>query len=191
MSKANQVQRTTGFLTEPNIQNITTSFLSSSSLFVAVHLILQSSHSDTSCTITLSVYSFTKSLVQHRLNCSTPWTTINELPIERSYQVCASIGNKYPKDDEETMICTSIDSPKSDWFAGLLNAKSYAFLLSATFTAILFLCMLLVYRTVAKACKRPINSNILQTHQCFLPVPPIENGSQRPRYVKLQATTVL
>ncbi|XP_050519780.1 leucine-rich repeat-containing protein let-4-like isoform X2 [Daktulosphaira vitifoliae] len=114
ISKTNQVQHTTNFLPNTNIHNITTSFISPSSLFAAVHVILQSSHSDPACTITLSVYSLTKPLAQHRLNCTTPWTTVTELPIEKSYQVCASIGNKFPKDDEETMICTTVDSPKTD-----------------------------------------------------------------------------
>lgn len=182
----------------PDIQNLTTSFVSPSSLFVAVHL--SAVRSDTGkCTITVSVYTMGRPVAHHRLNCTAPWITVAELPVERSYQVCASIGSKFPKDDEETMVCTSIDSNvtgggPADWFFAL-SAKSYAFLLSATFTAVVFLFVLLAYRTVCRACKKPVGNggraNNIQTHQCFLPVPPPENGTQRPRYVKLQATTVL
>lgn len=182
----------------PDIQNLTTSFVSPSSLFVAVHL--SAVRSDTGkCTITVSVYTMGRPVAHHRLNCTAPWITVTELPAERSYQVCASIGSKYPKDDEETMVCTSMDGNLSgvgpvDWFFAL-STKSYAFLLSATFTAIVFLFLLLAYRTISRACKKPLGTgsraNNIQTHQCFLPVPPPENGTQRPRYVKLQATTVL
>jgi len=181
-----------------DVQNLTVSFVPPSSLFVAVHL--AAARPDASkCTITLSVYTMGRPVAHHRLNCTAPWTTVGELPVERSYQVCASVGSKFPKDDEETMVCTSVDGnvvnvgPPADWFL-VLGAKSYAFLLSATCTALMFLFVLLAYRTACRACKkRPIGVRVanVQTHQCFLPVPPPENGTQRPRYVKLQATTVL
>ncbi|VVC25762.1 Cysteine-rich flanking region, C-terminal,Leucine-rich repeat,Leucine-rich repeat domain, L [Cinara cedri] len=183
----------------PEIQNLTTSFVSPSSLFVAVHL--SAIRLDTGkCTITVSVYTMGRHVAHHRLNCTASWITVTELPAEKSYQVCASIGSKFPKDDEETMVCTSVDGTMTDggpadWFFALLGAKSYAFLLSATFTAVVFLFVLLIYRTVCRACKKPVGTSggraNIQTHQCFLPVPPPENGMQRPRYVKLQATTVL
>lgn len=189
----------------PEIRNITTSFVSASSLFVAVHL--SPVHADVGkCTITLSAYSVAKPITQHRLNCTAPWTTVTDLPAERSYQICASIGSKFPKDDEETMVCTSVDGSGNrpappEWFF-LLGAKSYTFLLSATLTALIFLFMLLAYRTACKVCKKPVSGGSVQTHQCFLPVPPMDGvgvgggggsggGAQRPRYVKLQATTVL
>lgn len=189
----------------PDIRNLTTTLVSGSSLFVAVHL--SSVRPDASkCTITVSVYTMGRPVAHHRLNCTAPWTTVTDLPAERSYQVCASIGSKFPKDDEATMVCTSVDGDNGsgaggggiggpvDWFF-VLGAKSYAFLLSATFTALVFMFVLLAYRTVCSACKKPIGrrgANAVQTtHQCFLPVPPLENGAQRPRYVKLQATTVL
>lgn len=180
----------------PDIQNLTTSFMSPSSLFVAVHL--STVRPDAyKCTITLSVYTMGRPVAHHRLNCTAPWITVGDLPAERSYQVCASIGSKFPKDDEDTMVCTSVDRNSdiggpADWFF-VLGTKSYAFLLSATFTALIFLFVLLAYRTACRACKKPISSRAgnVQTHQCFLPVPPPDNGTQRPRYVKLQATTVL
>lgn len=183
----------------PDIRNLTTSFVSPSALFVVVHLSAVRSDGSNKCTITLSVYTMGRPVAHHRLNCTAPWTTVAELPVERSYQVCASIGTKFPKDDEETMVCTSVDGGNvggpADWWFYALGAKSYAFLLSATFTAVVFLLALLAYRTAYRACKKPLggrrSSNVQQTHQCFLPVPLPENGAQRPRYVKLQATTVL
>uniref|UniRef100_A0A2S2R3A5 LRRCT domain-containing protein n=1 Tax=Sipha flava TaxID=143950 RepID=A0A2S2R3A5_9HEMI len=189
----------------PDIRNLTTTLMSGSSLFVAVHL--SSVRPDAGkCTITVSVYTMGRPVAHHRLNCTAPWTTVTDLPAERSYQVCASIGSKFPKDDEATMVCTSVDGDVGgggtgvgvgspvDWFF-VLGAKSYAFLLSAMFTALVFMFALLAYRTACSACKKPVGrrgANAVQTtHQCFLPVPPPENGTQRPRYVKLQATTVL
>lgn len=193
----------TGTADPPDIQNLTTSFVPPSSLFVAVHL--SSVRPDAGkCTITVSVYTMGRPLAHHRLNCTAPWTTVTDLPTERSYQVCASIGSKFPKDDEETMVCTSVDGGAggigtggggpADWLFAALGAKSYAFLLSATFTAVVFLFVLLAYRTACRACsnkKSTGRANAVQTHQCFLPVPPPDNGTHRPRYVKLQATTVL
>lgn len=185
-----------------DIQNLTASLVSPSSLFVTVRL--STARPDGGkCTITLSVYAAGRPVAHHRLNCTTPWTTVGELPVERSYQVCASIGSEFPEDDEQTMACTSVDGNAggmpADWFFAVLGAKSYAFLLSATFTALMFLSALLAYKTACRACssssssKKPIGG---QTHQCFLPVPPPTTpshnvGTQRPRYVKLQATTVL
>lgn len=183
----------------PDIRNLTVSFVSPSSLFVAVHLsAVRPDGAGGKCTITLSVYTMGRPVAHRRLNCTAPWTAVGELPAERSYQVCASIGSTFPEDDEKTMVCTSVDGyaggigPPADWFFAL-GAKSYAFLLSATFTALVFLFVLLAYRTACRACKKPVGgrANNVQTHQCFLPVPPPENGTQRPRYVKLQATTVL
>lgn len=187
----------------PDIQNLTTSFVSPSSLFVAVHLsTVRPDAGVGKCTITVSVYTMGRPVAHHRLNCTAPWTTVTELPTERSYQVCASIGSKFPKDDEATMVCTSVDGNANgngagwpvDWFSEMLGAKSYAFLLSATFTAFVFLSVLLAYRACKKSASavggRRATARV-QTHQCFLPVPPPENGAQRPRYVKLQATTVL
>lgn len=203
---ANQaISNTRAAIDPPDIQNLTTSFVSPSSLFVAVHLSTVRPDAG-KCTITVSVYTMGRPVAHHRVNCTAPWTTIVELPAERSYQVCASIGSKFPKDDEETMLCTSVDAGgnavaggngMAEWFFVMLGAKSYAFLLSATFTAIVFLFAILTYRTACGACKKPVigggraNNSVHQTHQCFLPVPPSENGAQRPRYVKLQATTVL
>lgn len=186
----------------PDVRNLTTSFVSPSSMFVAVHLSAVRPADAGKCTITLSVYTMGRPVAHHRLNCTAPWTTVTELPAEKSYQVCASIGSKFPNDDEETMLCTSVDgvtSPGSggpaDWLVTALGAKGYAFLLSAAFTAAVFLSALLAYRAACHAFKRPVGSGGraagVQTHQCFLPVPPPENGTQRPRYVKLQATTVL
>lgn len=189
----------------PDIQNLTTSFMSPSSLFVAVHLssVRPDAAGAGKCTITVSVYTMGRPVAHHRLNCTAPWVTVTELPAERSYQVCASIGSKFPKDDEATMVCTSVDGNVNgnggvgwpvDWFTETLGAKSYAFLLSATFTAFVFLSVLLAYRACKKSASvvggRRATARV-QTHQCFLPVPPTENGTQRPRYVKLQATTVL
>lgn len=193
----------------PDIRNLTTSFVSPSSLFVAVRLSAArlADAGGNKCTITVSVYATGRPVAHRRLNCTAPWTTVTELPVERSYQVCASVGADFPADDDHTMVCTSVDGgngtpssqsavggPAAEWLAAALGAKTYAFLLSATFTAVLFLFALLAYRTACRACKKPVAG--VQTHQCFLPVPPSslpppENGSQRPRYVKLQATTVL
>jgi len=185
----------------PDIRNLTTSLVSPTSLFVAVHLSAVRPADAGKCTITLSVYTMGRPVAHHRLNCTAPWTTVGELPVERSYQVCASIGTKFPMDDEETMVCTSVDGDgrgtggPTDWLFAVLGARGYAFLLSATFTAVVFLSALLGYRAACRACKksRPgrVSGGVHQTHQCFLPVPPPENGAQRPRYVKLQATTVL
>lgn len=192
----------------PDIRNLTTTLVTASSLFVAVHL--SSVRPDAGkCTITVSVYTMGRPVAHHRLNCTAPWTTVADLPAERSYQVCASIGSKFPKDDEATMVCTSVDGDvgdgtiggPADWFF-VLGAKSYAFLLSAAFTTLVFLFALLAYRTACSACKKPVGRRggnsaaaaaaaVQTTHQCFLPVPPSGNGAQRPRYVKLQATTVL
>ncbi|XP_026807749.1 LOW QUALITY PROTEIN: leucine-rich repeat-containing protein 15-like [Rhopalosiphum maidis] len=196
----------TGTADPPDIQNLTTSYVPPSSLFVAVHLSAVRPDAG-KCTITVSVYTMGRPLAHHRLNCTAPWTTVTDLPAERSYQVCASIGSKFPKDDEETMVCTSVDGGgggigagggggggPADWLFAALGAKSYAFLLSATFTAVVFLFVLLAYRTACRACsnkKSTGRTNAVQTHQCFLPVPPPDNGTHRPRYVKLQATTVL
>lgn len=193
----------------PDIRNLTTSFVPPSSLFVAVRLsaVRPADAGGNKCAITVSVYATGRPVAHRRLNCTAPWTTVSELPAERSYQVCASVGADFPADDDHTMVCASVDGgggtpssqsavggPAAEWLAAALGAKTYAFLLSATFTAVVFLFALLAYRTACRACKKPAAG--VQTHQCFLPVPPSslpppENGGQRPRYVKLQATTVL
>lgn len=191
---------------QPRVQNVTASLLSATSLFAAVRL---SSPAADKCAVTLTVYGTAKAVARHRLNCTAPWTTVTELPAERSYQVCATADDSETDggggDDDyyrRTAVCATVDgygpaaaaaASAADWYLAL-GTKSYAFLLSATLTAVVFLFALLAYRTACKACKKPAGgvATAVQTHQCFLPVPPVDGGgAQRPRYVKLQATTVL
>lgn len=156
---------------------------------------------DPLCLLTISVYVQGDVIAQKNSNCTGPLFTLRPLPWSSVYQVCATLG-EFPS-DKPLLHCITIinpfpkpltpayttSGPGRSSHVSLLNVSN---VLSLCLLLLCTLIMILICILLRKICRSPRNSTI-HHHACFIPVAQKEDEiiSDTPRYVKLQATTIL
>lgn len=156
---------------------------------------------DPHCLLTISVYVQGDVISQKNNNCTGPLFTLRPLPWSSVYQVCATLG-EFPSDKPLLHCITIINpfakppSPASTQTAPVksshLSLLNMSNVLSLCLLLLCLLIVILICILVRKICRSPRNSTI-HHHACFIPVAQKEDEiiSDTPRYVKLQATTIL